>query len=399
VSRGVLFVSEAVTLAHVARPLVLAQALDPASFELHFACADHSRSWLAGAEHIRHWSLKSLSPERFMAALAAGRPIYDQNTLERYVEEDLGLLRKLRPDLVVGDFRLSLAVSAPLAGIPYINLTSAHWSPYATIGRYPFPEHPLGKVVGIALAEKLFRVARPAVFRLHAMPLNRVRRQHGLSPFADLRHAYTWGDYTFYADVPELVPTVGLPANHRYLGPILWSPMVPLPRWWESMPTDRPLVYVTLGSSGQVSVLPALIAALAKLPICAMIATAGRVSAASLPPNVFAADYLPGIAAAGRSSVVVCNGGSATVYQALSQGTPVLGIVSNMDQHLTMAAAAKAQAGILLRAEQATEGNIATSLAGLLSDAVFARGARRVAGWCAPMDAGSRFAAAVAEIA
>jgi UDP:flavonoid glycosyltransferase YjiC (YdhE family) len=391
-------VGEAVTLAHVARPLVLAEALDPARYEVHFACADHSRSWLAGVPHIRHWPLQSLSPDRFMAALAAGRPLYDESTLESYVEEDFRLLREIRPDLVVGDFRLSLSVSAPLAGVPFANLTNAHWSPYATVQRYPFQEHPLGKVIGIRLAEQLFHVVWPWIFRLHASSLNRVRRRHGFEPFADLRHAYTWGDYTFYADLPELVPTVGLPPTHRYLGPILWSPAVPMPPWWESIPTDRPLIYVTLGSSGQVRVLPAVISALAELPVNAMVATAGRVPAADLPPNVFSADYLPGLVAAARSALVVCNGGSATVYQALSQGKPLLGIVSNMDQHLTMGAVCDSRAGIVLRAERARRPEIAVALSTLLEARTFADAAKRVAGWCSEIKAPDRFAAEVAAI-
>ena len=393
----ILFVGEAVTLAHVARPLVLANALDPARYEVIFACANQYRIWLTGSDHVRHLPLKSLSPERFVAALAAGRPVYDQGTLEGYVEEDRRILREIRPDLVVGDFRLSLAVSAPLEGVRYFNLTNAHWSPYAKLARYPFPEHPLSKRVGLPVAETLFRCVRPLIFRMHALPLNRVRKAHGLSPFADLREAYTWGDRTLYADVPELVPTADPPASHRYLGPVLWSPPAPLPSWWGSIPNDRPLVYVTMGSSGQVSALPALVSALAALPVYAMVATAGRVTMTGLPSNVYAAKYLPGMVAAGRSALVVCNGGSATVYQALSQGVPVLGIASNMDQHLTMGAVQTANAGVLVRAEQATENRVSDAVALTLNAPQFGQGAKQVAVWCSKTDAIANFLAAISD--
>jgi UDP:flavonoid glycosyltransferase YjiC (YdhE family) len=36
----ILFFAEAVTLAHVGRPIALAQSLDPARFDVHVACAD-----------------------------------------------------------------------------------------------------------------------------------------------------------------------------------------------------------------------------------------------------------------------------------------------------------------------------------------------------------------------
>ena len=47
--------------------------------------------------------------------------------------DDLELIRRIEPDVVVGDFRLSLAVSAPMAGVPYIALANAYWSPFAVL--------------------------------------------------------------------------------------------------------------------------------------------------------------------------------------------------------------------------------------------------------------------------
>ena len=51
------------------------------------------------------------------------------SSLDRYVEEDLRLIDSFRPDVVVGDFRVSLAISARKARIPYVNVTNAYWSP------------------------------------------------------------------------------------------------------------------------------------------------------------------------------------------------------------------------------------------------------------------------------
>jgi len=257
----------------------------------------------------------------------------------------------VRPDLVVGDFRLSLSVSAPLRNIHYVAITNAHWSPYSCRKRFPFPELPLGKWLGMPLASRLFGLAQPIAFRMHAAPLNRVRRSYGLEPFADLREAYTWADTTLYADVPELLPTEGLPANHRYIGPLLWSPEVPKPDWWEHLAPDEVCVYVTLGSSGQVNALGPVLQGLAQLPVTVLLASAGRPLPADVPSTVRVAEYLPGTEAARRSAFVVCNGGSATAYQALAVGTPVLGIPSNLDQHLTMDAIAEFGAGAMIRSE------------------------------------------------
>jgi UDP:flavonoid glycosyltransferase YjiC (YdhE family) len=61
---------------------------------------------------MQYWPLHSISSAQFLGALAAGKPVYDVATLQTYVEEDRRLLERLRPDVVIGDFRLSLAVSA-----------------------------------------------------------------------------------------------------------------------------------------------------------------------------------------------------------------------------------------------------------------------------------------------
>ncbi|MEO7859517.1 MAG: nucleotide disphospho-sugar-binding domain-containing protein [Nitrospirales bacterium] len=83
-------------------------------------------------------------------------------------------------------------------------------------------------------------------------------------------------------------------------------------------------------------------------------ATADDSTIASVKDQVYVAKYLPGMAAARRAELVVCNGGRATVYQALETGTPVLGIPMNLDQYLMMDYARRVGAGELVRAGQAT---------------------------------------------
>ncbi|HYN79021.1 MAG TPA: nucleotide disphospho-sugar-binding domain-containing protein, partial [Lamprocystis sp. (in: g-proteobacteria)] len=392
--RRILFVAEAVTLAHVARPRVLAQALDPARFETHLAAAPTFDTALHGFCG-RRWPLTSIPPARFMQALADGSPIYDAQTLTDYVEEDLALLDQVQPDLVVGDFRLSLAVSAPLRGVPYVALTNAHWSPYAALDRWPVPDLPFVHILGERASIALFNRVRPLVFWLHGRALNQVRQHYGLAPVGDMLHAYTWGDETLYLDVPELIPTQTLPPDHRFIGPILWEPDTPTPAWWNAVPDGRPCVYLTLGSSGPARLLPRLITSLSRLPINLLVATVGRVNLGQLPANVFAVNYLPGGAAARRSVLTLCNGGSGTVYQSLAQGTPVLGIASNLDQHLTMHWVTAAGAGQTLRSERATPARVMQAAEAMLAEPGWTAGAGRVAGWFNAQSAVDTFSALV----
>jgi len=211
-------------------------------------------------------------------------------------------------------------------------------------------------------------------------PIDRVRWQHGFPSLGwDLCRIFTDGDYTLYADVPELAPTYDLPANHQYLGPVLWSPAGEPPAWWDSLPSDRPIVYATLGSSGPRNLLQVVSNALADLPVTVIAATAGRGELKNVPANAFVADYLPGEAAAARSALVVCNGGSLTTQQALAAGVPVVGIASNMDQHLHMEAVERTGAGMLMRTERLSTRRVAEAVNQVLGRSEYQQAARRLA--------------------
>jgi UDP:flavonoid glycosyltransferase YjiC (YdhE family) len=312
------------------------------------------------------------------------------------VRADLELLRRVAPDVVVGDFRLSLSASARLAGIPYATIANVYWSPVARV-RFPLPELPLTRVLGVRPAtRRLFGLVRPAAFALHTRPLNRVRREHGLPSLGhDLRRTYTDADAVLYADAPELAPPHSQPPGHRFLGPVAWSPAVGRPAWWGRL-NDRPVVYVALGSSGNPRLLGAALRGLAELPVQVVAATAGRPQAA--PPNAFVADFLPGDAACARASVVVCNGGSPAVQQALAAGRPVVGLAANMDQHLSMSSVAAAGAGVLVRSEQATPTAVARAVERALEDASLRSRAEAIARRLRAYDAPATFASALEEM-
>lgn len=405
----VLIMAEAVTLAHVGRPAALAAGLDPQRFEVHFAASPRFDALLGQLPHERH-DLDTIPTAQFLDALDRGTPVYSHHDLRSYVRQDRLLLAGIRPDVVVGDFRLSLSVSARLAGLPYATVTNVYWSSSAR-QRFPLPELPLTRTLGVRAAGFVFPVARPVAFALHTRPLNRVRREHGLPSLGpDLRRTYTDADRVLFADAPELTPPHTLAPGHEFLGPVLWEPATdPLAcrclmgqstRGPEATHrTDPPLIYVTLGSSGQRRLLAAAVRAFADQPVAVVAASAGATPADPLPHNVItAADYLPGTTLARRAALVVCNGGSLTVHQALSAGTPVLGLAANMDQHLSMRSVTRAGAGLLVRSEHATPTAITQAAGRLLDEPDFRTRAREMADRFASHDAPAAFARAIEHL-
>ncbi|MCB1872551.1 MAG: glycosyltransferase [Gammaproteobacteria bacterium] len=375
----ILFVSEAVTLAHVARLVVLASSLAKSRAYEPVLAVDPRYMGLFESTGVRQREIYSLPTSRFIDALAKGRPLYDLATLEAYLEEDLAVIDEEKPDLIIGDFRLSLSVSARLCKVPYLAVSNAYWSPFSR-QRYPIPEHPLISITGVKVAQMLFDIVRPVVFALHTVPMNRLRRRHGLDFLgADLRSVYTDSDYLLYADIPGLVQMNRLPAEHLFIGPVFWSPSQNYPDWWdEVVNAGKPIVYVNLGSSGRGDLLPGIADALSDINVSLVVATAGHSVVFPSRSDVYIADFLPGEQMAARSNLVICNGGSMTTYQALAHGVPVLGIAGNLDQHLNMSAIARLGGGIRMRTDRAEPLEIRASALSLLEDARYKKRAEDI---------------------
>lgn len=397
-ARRILLVAEAVTLAHYARCTRLAEALQPHGHDVVLASDPRYLQLTPEPRPFRFHPIRSIPSAQFAQALAKGRAVYDAATLTDYAKEDIALLRDVRPDLVIGDFRLSLAVAAPLVGVPYAGVINAYWSPYARI-RYPVPDLPFVRLLGVGAGQRLFDIARPLAFALHAMPLNRVRRRFGLAPLPrDLRHCYSWADQVLYPDIPNAIEMAGLPANHQFIGPLLWSARTPLPDWWDALPSHRPVVYVSLGSSGDAKLLPTVLQALGRLPVTVIVTTAGSASVANPPPNAYLADFLPGDLATKRASLMVCNGGNLTAYQAMACAVPVIGIPSNMDQLLNMQMVERLNAGKMLRASELTADRLEDMARSLLAPSSSETARARLATQIASLDLSAKIQEIVEQV-
>ena len=391
-----LFFAESVTLAHLARPLVLAQALQP-QWQVALACAPAYREFAAAAD-MELLPLDSITPAQFRRAVERGRRFYTAATLRRYVANDLEVIRRYQPNLIIGDFRLSLSVSARLAGIPYAAILSAHWSPGYRGASYPMPVLPMTRLFGARIFRPLYSLVSPLAIAHFCRPFNQVRREHGLPALGDdLRPIYTDAEQVFYTDIPELYPTDNLPAHHHYLGPIIWEPPVAPPAWWDDLAEDEVLGYVTLGSSGDATLLPRILGVLGGLPGLSLVAAAGAAVHGLVPSNVRLADYLPGALAARRARFVLCNGGSLTAQQALLAGVPVIGICSNMDQFLNMEAIVAQGGGIAIRADEASAAAIGAAIQRVLLEPAYRQAAQALQTALVRYDAPQRFAELVAS--
>lgn len=374
----VLFLAEAVTVTHIGRMLHLARGLDRTRFTPLLAW--HPRfNRLLGRLDEEFYPLYSIGSDTFLRKLYQTKPVYDFETLERYIAWDLEILREARPDVVVGDYRLSLPISAGFAGVPFINVINAHWSPHAR-PEFRVPESPVTRALGPALPQFFFKALRPIFFRLYAADFNRLNRKFGRPSFGpDLRQIYCFGDRVLYPDLAEIVPVRDLPPRHRFLGPVVWSPDLPVPAGIDGRLPGQKTAYVNLGTSGNAALLPEVVRSLTSRGWRVLVATGNSPVALPPAPDVHVMNFVSGDAACRAADLVVFNGGSAGGHQAMLAGVPVLGIPSNMDQFLNMYFVEKAGLGVMVRPEGLTAARVGAAVDRLAADPAYVRRAQEMA--------------------
>jgi UDP:flavonoid glycosyltransferase YjiC (YdhE family) len=329
----ILIFAETVTLAHIARPIALSRLLRQLGHDVGIAASSAAERWLAAEGVVRH-QIDSIDSSAFLIALARGMPPYDLATLKRYVEDDLRAIAAWAPDIVIGDFRLSLYISARLARKPYGAIANAYWSRRYWSGSAA-PAVPPLRWLPQPIADRVFTAVYPAAFAIHALPFHRACRFFDVKPPGlDIRDVYTASDATAFADVEGFyAPSPTTKDTPLFLGPLAWEPpgTQPLP----SFPDGLPIVFVALGSSGEPRVLSRVLDGIGRLPVRCIVATGASAGSAALPANcIHSAQFIPYAPGCSAATLLVCNGGAPAVYAGLGQGRPVLAIPSNLDQHL-----------------------------------------------------------------
>ena len=382
-------------MAHFAGAASMAAALPADRFEVVLASPERYRQWTPPGCAWR--PLDTLESGVAHARMDTGRPLYDLATLQRYVADDMAHFAVVQPHLVIGDGRLSLGVSARKAGIPYVALAYAAWHPDQR-WRPELPCLRWTRMAPLPAMRLLYAVAKPFTLQWHGSSLKKLYRSHGIAVPADLRSLWTEADLVLYADLPGLFPDLTDTPSRRFVGPVIWSPPVEPPKWWSRLPDDRPVAYVSVGSSGDRRILPKVVAGLRQLDFTVMISTAGRMRYQTDHRRVFAAHYLPGPAACARADLVVSNGGALTTAQALMAGKPLLGVCTNLDQFLEMQAVKAAGAGLYLRSDRVTAADVA-SHAGRLLETPFRTAAAAIRAGAPKADLQSRLRSAIEALA
>ena len=187
--------------------------------------------------------------------------------------------------------------------------------------------------------------------------INRVLAAHRLEPVGSTSEL-CMGDLTLVMGSPETDPLPGS-TDVTYIGPILWqNPKDRLPDWADQLREDQPVVWVYSGNPQYMPgirtpvdsavILKACIAALADREVQVVLTTGHHALPKQflpLPANFRYEDYVPGLAMAERSDLLVHHGGYGSCQTGLYTGTPAVIIPTFSERESNARRVAAAGAG------------------------------------------------------
>ena len=263
---------------------------------------------------------------------------WTEDVVAKSVAAEMEALEQDAPDVVVGDFRPTLGISTRIRRTPFVAINGAE----LTRG-FAYPEA-LPRIRGFPsrLVDETPSASAPALirtfFRNAGRHLRHVAERHGvaLPGEGSLLDAWT-GDVNLVPDAPELMPlSAGAPPCCHFIGPALRGLGDADQKLARHLDTPLPLVYVTFGSTGIArddATISTIVDAFADRAVQIVMTTGGQFDVGqTLPDNFFVTDMADGLGLARRAAVTLCAGGKGTVYQSLSQGTPVVCLPRNHDQ-------------------------------------------------------------------
>lgn len=362
-------------LAHVGRTVEIAKALRAQGHEVVFAGEDpdHPRSRMSHAVKAGFKVVRVKEPEWHYAwdrfhkhgALCG---VYDFFTsqkwapLDEILEDIIRVCREEQPDMIVGDSSMGVSTAGHILGIPAAGVLNAYnthffkpWSFYRGLIR--------------SWDWLYLKRIRSRVYRRHGVKqvdaIELLRSIPLLSP-----------------DLPEFhQPHGGHFPNWHPVGPLLSEPPAPLPDWYEELGDGIPNIYITMGSTGLLDpLLRRVYGTFGKLPFRFIVTTGGQAEEATMamaPDNFRFATYAPGSKLLQYSKAMIFHGGNGTMYQALSEGVPMIALPSHLEQQVCVGIMKKEGFGVEHCARKCSAEDLAQTLQEVVATPSYRENAQR----------------------
>jgi MGT family glycosyltransferase len=314
-------------------------------------------------------------------------------------------LQATSTDVVACDFMLLGAfVGAEACRVPSVGLVhTVAVLPLDGLPPIPYGLQPARGLPG-RWRDDVLRHARDRVLRRWLGVLNDARARYQLAPVSLLYDQWFRARRLLILSSPTFdFPASHLPENVRYVGPAFWEAPTDTPPELPE-PSQVPLVLASLSTTYQAAerYLRVLIAALASLPVQAVVTTGAGydlTDLAPLPANVLVRRYTPHGALLDRAAVMITHGGHGSVTSALAHGVPLVCVPFGRDQRDVAIRAVATSAAITLRPTGLTTRKLSRAIKQVLERPQYQTAARTMQATLATEEGARRAAEEIAAAA
>ena len=305
--------------------------------------------------------------------------MWNEEFVQANVEAVMEVIRAYKPDVIIDFWNPFACIAARISGKPLITVIQADMHPESQ-----------GFIWWKQTPPELYPSPIPAT--------NAILANYHL-PRIDKLGELLLGDMTMVLGIPESDP---LPetAKVTYIGPILWQEQhKSLPDWIINLDKERPLIWLYPGNLQYMRgastaydsavVLQACIEALGNEAVHILLST-GHQSLpqrfSHLPPNFFHESYVPGLAMAEKSNLLIHHGGYGSCQTGLYVGKPALIIPTYSERESNARRIAALGAGDYVlpssdhtgRNKQVSAQEVRAKVFHILNDASFVENAKRI---------------------
>lgn len=325
---------------------------------------DQNLRWLAGFIASGRWRRRYSNPITFLRELIAALPIKSAPTTPDIWNTDhagalMGMLNE-------GFVRANCTALAALIVECEADVIVDFWNPFAVIAARALHKPVISVIQANAHPSSqgfIWWKPQPATIPTPVPVVNKVLAEYGLPAVSSLGELSV-GDLTLVVGTPETDPLPDT-ADVTYIGPILWQqPEATLPDGIGNLGREKPLVWVYSGNPHYASagdsldsavVVHACLAALGGEDMHVVLTTGHHPlpkEALPLPPNVRHEPYVPGLAMAERSDLLIHHGGYGSCQTGLYAGKPAVIIPTFSERESNARRIAALGAGAIVPVEQ-----------------------------------------------
>lgn len=254
--------------------------------------------------------------------------IKDPEYIAKLVGDELDLIQKYKPDIIVSDARHSVFASSAITNTPVVYIINSAGLPY---GCY-LPNFGLPQIVYRAVVPALNKLIWKTKYLFYKTIADSAMSFDKTLNVEDMLQRVN----CLVPEIPEYLPHNNAPHNIFYSGPIIWKGLEKEePPWFQALKTDPPTVYLSFGGTGFDE--PRMIAISTQLISegFQVVVSTGTVADKSNFPeheNLFVEKYVPGYKICQRADAIICQGGYGTLSQVFAAGKPAVTLPYNPDQ-------------------------------------------------------------------